>query len=128
MNDILSSALAKIMNAEKVGKEFVLIRFTSKFMKDVFEIMNREGYIGSFEEIPISGGYLLKVNLLGRINKCNGIKPRFSVKKDSYEKYEKRFLPASDFGILIVSTPKGLMTHVEAKEKEVGGKLICYVY
>ena len=46
----------------------------------------------------------------------------------NYEKYEKRFLPAKGFGILIVSTPKGLMTHEEARKKKLGGVLIVYVY
>ena len=44
------------------------------------------------------------------------------------EKYEKRYLPAKQFGILIISTPKGLMTHVQAMDKKTGGKLIAYCY
>ena len=60
--------------------------------------------------------------------KCGAIKPNFSVKKDGFEKFEKRYLPAKDFGVLIVSTSQGIMTHVEAKEKKLGGKLIAYVY
>jgi len=45
-----------------------------------------------------------------------------------YEKWEKRFLPAFDFGLLIVSTSQGVMTHKEAREKGIGGRLIAYVY
>ncbi|MAG78181.1 30S ribosomal protein S8, partial [archaeon] len=59
---------------------------------------------------------------------CGVIKPRFSVKIDGYEKFEKRFLLSKDFGLIIVSTSKGIMTHIEAKEKKLGGKLLAFVY
>ena len=45
-----------------------------------------------------------------------------------FEKYEKRFLPAKDFGIIIMTTPQGIMTHIEAKKKSTGGKLLAYCY
>jgi 8-oxo-dGTP pyrophosphatase MutT (NUDIX family) len=54
--------------------------------------MNKNGYIGSFEEIVDSKGNRLTINLLGKINKCGSIKPRFSVTLPEYEKFEKRFL------------------------------------
>ncbi len=47
---------------------------------------------------------------------------------EEFEKFEKRFLPAKDFGFLILSTSKGIMTHLAAKEKSIGGKLLAYVY
>jgi len=129
LNDSLANALSKIMNAEKVAKKEVEIRPSSKVIKKVLKIMEDEGYVGSFDVINNGGkGETLKLNLLGRINNCNVIKPRSSVKMDSYEKYEKRYLPAKDFGILIISTPKGIMTHLEAKSKGIGGKLLAFCY
>jgi small subunit ribosomal protein S8 len=68
------------------------------------------------------------VYLDGRINKCRAIKPRFAVKHDDFEKFEKSFLISRDIGILIVSTTDGLMTHKLAKQKGLGGRLIAYVY
>jgi small subunit ribosomal protein S8 len=50
------------------------------------------------------------------------------VKKNAFEQWEKRFLPAKDFGILLVSTPKGIMSHKEAYRHETGGRLLAYVY
>ena len=90
--------------------------------------MKDKEYIGEFAEIPDGKGNYLKVSLLGRINKCGAIKPRYAVKKDEYEKFEKRYLPAKDFGILIVSTQNGIMTHFSAKEKSLGGRLLGYIY
>ncbi len=124
LNDTLGTALSNIKNAEAVGKESCIIRVSSKLIAKVLELMNREGYIGSYE----AADNIFRVNLLGKINNVCVIKPRFSVKKDEYEKFEKRFLPAKDFGILILSTQTGLLTHKEAKQKGIGGRLISYCY
>ena len=128
LNDPLAAALTKIVNAERVGKKEVLIRPASSILKRVLTIMNDHQYLGSFEEIENSRGNLLHVNLLGNINKCGVIKPRFSSKRHEFEKWERRFLPAKDFGIIVVSTPHGMMTHTEAKEKSTGGRLLVFCY
>ena len=128
LNDPLSNAMSKILNCEKAGKKELVVKPTSKIIKEVFDIMNRECYIGQYDEVEDGKGNHLKLNLLSNINKCGAIKPRFSVGIHDYEKYEKRYLPSKDFGILIISTPKGLMTHYESKEKKIGGKLIAYCY
>ena len=54
------------------------------------------------------------------------IKPRFSVKRKNLEKYEARYLPAQDFGLLILSTTHGVLSHSGAKELRTGGKLLAY--
>lgn len=127
-NDPLAAALSKIMNAERVGKREVLIKPASKLLKEVLNILNEHNYVGSFEEIDDEKGGVLKVNILGNVNKCGAIKPRFSSKHNNFEKWEKRYLPAKDFGLLIVSTPQGIMAHNLAKEKKTGGKLLAYCY
>ena len=70
----------------------------------------------------------MKITLLGALNKCAVVKPRFSVQKDEYEKFEKRYLPAKDVGVIVVSTSQGMMTHYDAKKKGLGGSLIAYFY
>jgi len=128
LNDTLATALSAILNLEKIGKKECVIRPSSKIIKIVLKIMNENNYVGTFNEVVMQKGNMLKVNLLGNINKCGAIKPRYSVKKDGYEKFEKRYLPAKDFGIIFVSTPKGIMSHTEAKKKKMGGRLIAYCY
>ena len=128
LNDPLSNALSSILNDEKIGKELVSIRPSSKIIKKVLEVMKTSSYIGSFEEVQDGRGNSVKVHLIGNINKCGVIKPRLSVKKDQFEKFEKRYLLARDMGILIISTPSGIMTHDEAKKKNFGGRLLAYCY
>ena len=128
LNDQLANALSKILNNEKIGKDSCAIKPVSKLIKRILEVMKDNGYIGNFSEIQDGRGNLLQVNLLGNVNKCGVIKPRFSVKNDNYEKFEKRYLPAKDIGIVIVSTPQGILTHYEAKKKNIGGRLLAYCY
>jgi|SRR3989344_7707610 len=128
MNDTLSTALSKIMNAEKVGKKECLIKPVSQVIKQVLGILNQHSYVGMYEEIADGRGGILKMNLLGNMNKCGSIKPRFSVKLNDFEKWERRFLPAKGFGIIIMSTSQGMMTHEEARKRAIGGKLIAYCY
>jgi small subunit ribosomal protein S8 len=120
--------MSKILNYEKVGKKECIIKPMSKIIKKVLDILNAEGYVGKYEEIDDGRGNYLKLNLLGNINKCGSIKPTFSVTLNGYEKFEKRYLPSKNFGLLIVSTSQGIMTHQKAKEKKIGGKLMAYCY
>ena len=128
LNDPLANVLSFIKNYEKLGRIELFTTNNSKVIKKVLQIMQDEGYIGKFEEIEDGKGNILKINLLGKINKVGVTKPRFAVKKTEFDKFEKRFLPARGFGILIVTTSKGIMTNTEAKKKGLGGKLLCYCY
>jgi len=128
LNDPLADALSAIKNAERVGKKECIVKPASKLIGNVLKIMKEEGYIEEFEFIDDGKAGIFKVKLKGRINNCNAIKPRFPVKKNEFEKWERRFLPARDFGILIVTTSKGVMTHREAKEIGIGGSLLAFVY
>ena len=128
MNDILANALSHIKNSERAGKTECHIKPVSNVLKKVLEIMNRNGYIGTFEEVEDSKGNYIRINMLNRINNCGSIKPRYAVKASELEKWEKRYLPAKDFGMLIISTPKGIITHYEAKKMNLGGRLISYCY
>jgi small subunit ribosomal protein S8 len=128
LNDPLSNTLSNILNAEKVGKMVCITKPSSKVITGVLKIMQENDYIKGFQELDDGKGKMVKVELHGKINGCGVIKPRFSVKKGDYEKFEKRYLPAAGFGFIIVSTSKGLMMHEEAKKKGLGGRLISYVY
>jgi small subunit ribosomal protein S8 len=127
LQDPLADALSTIKNAERVGKNECVTR-ASEVIREVLKIMQEKGYIETFEFINDGKSGKFKVELKGKIIDCNVIKPRFSVKVDEIEKWEKRYLPAREVGFLIISTPKGTIDHKKAKKLHVGGKLICYIY
>ena len=127
LNDPLANVFSQIMNAERRGKSKVLVK-GSILTRGCLDIMKQNNYIKEFKEIKTQQGDLIEVMLNGDINQCNVIKPRFSAEREEFEKFEKRFLPAKDFGIIIVSTSKGLMTHLQTREQNLGGRLIAYCY
>ncbi|MFW5990619.1 MAG: 30S ribosomal protein S8 [Nanoarchaeota archaeon] len=128
MNNPLAAVLSHILNCERVGKSEATVRPASNMIKGVLDILQDEQMIGEAELIEDGRGDMLKVNLLGHINKCGVITPRFAVRKDNFEKYEKKYLPSRDFGVIIVLTSQGMMTHRKAKEKGIGGRLLAYCY
>ncbi len=128
LNDPLANALSIVLTDEKSGRSESKIRPSSKIIKKVLDVMKANKYVGDFEEIKDGKGGMIKLNHIGNINKCGVIKPRYSVKKSEFEKFEERYLLARDMGILVVSTPAGIITHKEAKKKNIGGKLLAYCY
>ena len=125
--DPLADALTNIRNNELQGNDSCVIKPASKLIGHVLSTMQKENYIGNFELVDDGKAGIFNVELVGNINKCGVIKPRHAVKNTEFEDYEKRYLPAKNFGILIVTTPQGVMTH-QAKEAGIGGRLLVYVY
>jgi small subunit ribosomal protein S8 len=126
--DTLSNGLTTLMNNEFRNKPSCVISPASKLLGQVLRVLQLSGYVGEFEFIEDGRSGKFRVQLLGRINKCGAIKPRYSVKTDAFENWEKTYLPAREMGILVVSTSSGVIAHREAKQKSVGGKLLAFVY
>jgi small subunit ribosomal protein S8 len=126
--DPLANALSVIKNAESTGKRECMIDPASKIIGNVLKVMQDEGYVGEFEFVDNGKAGMLKVRLIGKINRCGVVKPRFSVGKSEMERWEKRFLPARNFGTLILTTSQGVMSHSDAAKKGIGGEILAYVY
>lgn len=124
-HDIVADGLNMIRNAKKTHKENVKIKRISNALVEVLKIMKQEGAIKKYK--IDSKEKSLSVTI-GDLNECKAIKPRFSCNKNQIEKYRRRYLPARNIGIMIISTNKGMMTHKEAQEEEIGGSLIAYFY
>jgi small subunit ribosomal protein S8 len=126
--DTLSNGLTTVLNNEMRNKHECIISPASKLLGRVLRIMQLNGYIGEFEFVDDGRSGKFKVQLMGRINKCGAIRPRFSVRIDEFEDWEKKFLPSRDVGLLVVSTSSGVLSHKEAGEKHIGGKLLAFIY
>jgi len=126
--DTLANGLTTVVNTEMRNKRECIISPASKLLGRVLRIMQLNGYIGEFEFIDDGRAGKFKVQLLGRINKCGAIRPRFSVKTAKFEEWEKKFLPSREVGLLVVSTPSGVLSHKDAIEKHIGGKLLAFIY
>ena len=128
LNDPLANALSLMKNAELKGKGTCVIQPSSKLIGGVLTLLKEKGYVGEFEYIDDGKAGVFQVKLQGNINNCGVIKPRYPIKRDELEKWESRYLPAQDFGLLILTTTKGIISHDEAKKNGIGGKLVAYVY
>jgi small subunit ribosomal protein S8 len=124
----LADALSNLKNNESTGNPRAVIKPASKLIGKVLKVMQDRGYIGEYKLIEDGRAGKFEVKLIGKINKCGVISPRYPVGKNEYEDYERRYLPARGFGVLVVTTPLGVMSHTEAKEQGVGGRLLAYVY
>ena len=125
---VLSNLFATIYNNESRRKKECIVSPSSIFACEILRVMQKERYIGEFEQIDDNRHGKFRIQLLAKINKCGIITPRFSVRKGEYLNWERQFLPAYNMGVLLVSTSKGIMTHHEAQEQGLGGVLVGYVY
>merc|ERR1712227_1034250 len=125
---VLSDALKNIVNAEKAGKRQVMIRPVSKVVVKFLRVMQKHGYINAFEIIDDARNGKIIVDLNGRLNKCGVISPRFDLKLKNFEKFVYQILPSRQFGFVVLSTSKGIMDHVEARNGHHGGKVLGFFY
>ena len=126
--NVLRDALNAIVNAERRGKKQVLIRPSSNLLIRFLKIMQSHGYIGEFEVVDDHRSKKIVVELVGRINKCAVISPRFDVKIGQFERWTNNILPSRQFGYLVLSTSQGIFTHDEARERHIGGKILGFFY
>ncbi len=123
--DVVADGLNMIRNAKKAGKEIVVIPRISNLLVEILKIMKQKGAIKRYK-IKVKEKSLEIT--IGNLFECKAIKPRFSVKKEDIERYRRRYLPSRNLGTMIVSTNKGLVTHEEAQNEQIGGSLVAYFY
>ena len=127
--DIVADGLNQIMNAKMAGQKEAKIKRVSKVLTGLLDMMKEGRYI-DYELFNVDENekkpYVV-VKIL-KLNECRAIKPRFFVKVGEIDKYLRRYLVSRNFGIVVVSTNKGLMTQDQAIEDKIGGSLIAYFY
>lgn len=131
VTDTISDMLTRIRNANMVKHQIVQINAT-RMSLSIAEILKEEGYIEDFENYSEDKKNYLLISL-----KYSGKsrKPVISklerVSKPGLRVYSKSTnLPKilDDLGIAIISTSKGLMTNIKAKELGIGGEILCYIW
>jgi len=132
-SDPVADMLTRIRNANSVFKESVEIP-ASNLKRDILEIMKREGFINDYKFIDDGKQGILKVYLKykgTRRDKKPIMEGLIKVSKSGRRVYvNTRNIPKvkGGLGIAILSTSLGVMTDKEAREKKVGGEVICYVW
>lgn len=131
VTDTISDMLTRIRNAKMVKHEIVQVPIT-KMSLAIATILKEEGFIIDFENYQETNKQylLLSLKYIGKskksvINKIERIsKPGLRVYANS------KNLPKilNNLGIAIISTSKGVMTNIKAKELGIGGEVLCYIW
>lgn len=130
LTDPVANALSKIRNGLKAKKETVDIPF-SKLIQEILTILKEKEYIRNFKLMKDNKQGILKVYLRYTPTRQPVISGLRRVSKPSlrvYVKKDKLFRLGKGMGIAILTTSKGIMTDKEAKQANVGGEVLCYVW
>lgn len=131
VTDTISDMLTRIRNANMVKHQIVQIPAT-KMSLAIAEILKEEGYIEDFENYVENNKKYLLISLkytgksrkpvICKIERVS--KPGLRV----YSKSQKLPKILDNLGIAIISTSKGLMTNIKAREIGIGGEVLCYIW
>lgn len=130
MTDPIADMLTRIRNGNNAKHEIVDVP-ASNMKKKIAQILVDEGYIKGFDVIDDGKQGIIRIQIkYGKNNErvISGIKRiskpglRVYVNKDEIPKV------LGGLGIAILSTSRGILTDKQAREKGVGGEVICYVW
>jgi len=127
----VGDSLIRIKNALLTKKSEVVV-YGNKIVKNICEIMKKEGYINNYEVIdPMKNLIRIELKYLDDKRKKPALTMIKQVSKPSRRIYIKSqdIIPTmSGLGIGIISTNQGVMTTYQAKKKKLGGELICELF
>jgi len=127
MSDTIANFLIGVKNAALVGKKEVIVPH-SKVKENLAKILINEGFLSKAEVDKNGGKKNLKVFLKDKGSRIRKIEiNRFSKPGRRVYIQARRIGLIRGKGVVIVSTPQGLLTAKEARKKNLGGELICKV-
>lgn len=129
LTDPIADAITMIRNALRAKKENVEIP-NSRMSRAVVGILKKEGYIDNFKLLEESRQGVLRVYLKYAHNKpaIRGLKRISKASRRVYTKGKTRMRVLGGLGLAIISTSQGIMTDKEAREKNIGGEVICNIW
>jgi small subunit ribosomal protein S8 len=129
MTDPLGDMLTRIRNGQQARKDSILTP-ASKLRAHVLDVLQREGYIRGYSEEELAGQKGLRIELK-YFEGQPAIQHLVRVSKPGRRVYSgARELPRirNGLGITIVSTPRGVLSDVEARDQNVGGEVLAEVF
>ena len=126
VTDPISDFLVRIHNASMVGKDSVSVP-SSKMVRSVADVLAREGYLG---EVDKSKNNALEVTLSYKNGRpaINGVKRISKLSRRMYIGVRDLRPVKHGHGLLVLSTPAGIVTGKEAREKRVGGEVLFEIW
>lgn len=131
MTDPIADYLTRLRNAIQAGHKVVEIP-GSNIKREMTKILKDKGYILNYKFID--AGYQGSIKIALKYNAETGVPAIKELKRVSkpglrqYSGVEEMPRVLNGLGVAIVSTSQGLMTDKEARQKNIGGEVLCYVY
>ena len=130
LSDPIGDMLARLKNSQLRNHKKIELP-SSKFKTKIAEILKSEGYIIDYNVVTLENN---KANLLISLKYSSGNPVISSIERIS--KPGRRIFSSAEslpkvnngLGIAIISTPKGVMTDIDARKQKVGGEIICKVF
>ena len=129
LSDPIGDMIARIKNAQLRNHKKVQLP-SSKFKVKIAEVLKSEGYIIDYKVSPESNKSHLEISLkyhsgnpvISSIQRVSKPGRRIFSRAESLPKIN------NGLGIAIISTPKGVMTDIDARKQKIGGEIICKVF
>jgi len=132
VTDPIADMLTRIRNAVRIKEDAVRVR-SSQIVVSIAETLQKEGFIHSFEVVP-NPAVKVQNDIVIKLKYARGGEPAINridrVSKPGCRVYRGKadLKPVlRGLGILVLSTPKGVLSDREAREANVGGEVICQV-
>ena len=128
MHDPIADMLTRIRNGQQAKHRSVTL-FSSKLKEEIARVLKEEGYISDFTVQTVENDFKSMVIDLKYYQGRPVIDRILRVSKPGLRVYKsaKELKAISGFGVAILSTSKGVMTHITAKASGIGGEVICEV-
>lgn len=133
MTDPIADYLTRLRNAIKANHRVVEVP-ASNLKKEITKILFEQGYILNYKFIEGENNaqgaikIALKYDPVDRVNAIKGLKRVSRPGLRQYTGYKDMPRVLNGLGIAIISTSQGVMTNKEARERKIGGEVLCYVY
>ncbi|MDZ4756953.1 MAG: 30S ribosomal protein S8 [Bacteroidota bacterium] len=131
MTDPIADYLTRLRNSIKANQRIVEIP-ASKLKKEMTRVLFEKGYILNYKFEDEGPQGVIKIALkYNPVTKAPAIRKLTRVSKPGLRKYaDHSTLPRviNGLGIAIITTSKGVMTDKEARQSNVGGEVLCYIY
>jgi small subunit ribosomal protein S8 len=128
MNDPISDMLARIRNANRALLPAVEMPH-SRIKESIAGILKREGYIADFTvEGKVPRTIKLKLKYQGKKSIIEGLRRVSTPGLRRYVGATEIPRVRGGLGVAVVSTSEGLLTDLQARKKNIGGELLCYVW
>jgi small subunit ribosomal protein S8 len=130
VSDPIADMLTRVRNANMAEKKIVSLPH-SKIKSEVARLLKQEGFISDFSVEDNNGKSILNLFLKYTLEREPVIQGLRRISKPSCRRYtnaEEVPRVLGGIGIAILSTSSGLMTDSEAREKNIGGEILCYIW